>query len=254
MCSNVALISLKYLLEVSALTLVTGEASSVPSSVWEHLSLGLLPPKIWSLSPFSELFLDIVRLLGLKCISSNELEAVYSNCFLVECCSQQFTYCQLSAHTSYAFSFSTEADQDRWCTFWSTWMYIGWVLLTSARLSAKEVGYHCTLRNKVGTLNYELLVINCYQLLGLDLLLVHVLADSTVRWSPRVLADAAVCSTAALLWQLLWSGLGEILPSIGKERVKQMLHSVSSMWSRHPARFHCLLLHLHVDLSKGRTI
>lgn len=60
------------------------------------------------------------------------------------------------------------------------------------------MAYQCTLKNKVGTLNYELLVINFCQLLGLDLL-VHTLADSIVRRSPRVLADATVCSTAALL-------------------------------------------------------
>lgn len=54
-------------------------------------------------------------------------------------------------------------------------------------------------KNKVGTLNYKFSVINYSRLLVLDLLLVHVFADSMVRLSPRVLLGATVRSTAALL-------------------------------------------------------
>lgn len=117
----------------------------------------------------------------------------HSNHFLVKCFSQQVT-CHCSASCMYVACLFSHC----WCwsvlilhIFWNTWIYLGWISQISTRLSAREAG---TVHNRIGTLNYEVCILNYYLLLVWVVLLVHVFTDDTMSLSPSSSCCVLYCN------------------------------------------------------------
>lgn len=117
----------------------------------------------------------------------------HSNCFLVECFSQQVT-CHSSTSCmciTCLFSLCWWLSVSMLHRFWNTWMYLGWISLISTRLSAREA---ITMHSRIGTLGYKLCVLNCYLLLVWDLLLVHIFTDDTMSLSRSWISCVFYCN------------------------------------------------------------
>lgn len=173
--------------------LVPREATSQPSLAWVHLNPGLLPPRVCPLTLFLSLNCSWAMADYSMWNSLTANEAKQSNHFLVKCFSQKVTCCS-SASCMYGACLCSHC----WCwsvsilqVFWNTCIYLAWISLILARLSAREAG---TVRNRIEALNYKLCILNYCLLLVWDLLLVHIFTDDTASFSPSWRYCALYCN------------------------------------------------------------